>query len=201
MLSLPVAKVVASILFTHLPLGTFYWSRLVFRMSESIRIIMLFFLWFLVTSVSAVCDTPTPWPKKISDFSDSEEAKLVSGDFSIRLVGSSEGGSGGRYYRLHLSKSGAKLSESVLQGFSFALLEPFGEFPQIECWSRAGGGIFTRVLYRYSKSGYRWFRADEYRTEARLNGAKDRFPEIVSNPRWNTESQKLYFVTTRFADN
>ncbi len=78
------------------------------------------------------------------------------------LIDSHEGGTGGSYKLVFAkTRSGFRRIGSWMGGVT--LVVPENGYHQIERWSSAGGGTFSRVLYRYERGRYRMVRLEDWR--------------------------------------
>jgi hypothetical protein len=151
----------------------------------------LFLLIALLITGTSYASEPSPWPKPVSvevQFKESEPYELphglafseitveghdphpiglgwldINGDGNAELlVDSNEGGTGGSYKMIfQKGPSGYKRIAALMGGFSFVQAEN-GYF-QIESWSSAGGGDFSRALYTYHDGRYRMTRLEDWR--------------------------------------
>lgn len=149
----------------------------------------------LLLGVSGFADVATsPWPKVIRDFPLKSDT-LVIKDFRItakEAADQSAGGSGGAVYDITVlnTRTGGKriLNEQCV---GIRVLEFFHGWPQREIWGRAGGGSWSRSLYRVTAREYEYVRTDEFTSfEAE---AKDR-SVTATMPR---DDEVLYYVETR----
>lgn len=78
------------------------------------------------------------------------------------LIDSHEGGTGGSYKLIFArTRSGFRRIASWMGGVTF--VAPANRYYQLESWSSAGGGQFSRALYRYERSRYRMVRLEDWR--------------------------------------
>ena len=78
------------------------------------------------------------------------------------LVDSHEGGTGGSYKLIFArTSSGFRRIASFMGGLTF--VAPVNGYYQLESWSSAGGGEFSRALYRYERGRYRMVRLEDWR--------------------------------------
>lgn len=78
------------------------------------------------------------------------------------LVDSHEGGTGGSYKLVFArTRSGFRRIASWMGGVT--VLPPANGYSQFESWSSAGGGTFSRALYRYERGRYRMVRLEDWR--------------------------------------
>ena len=78
------------------------------------------------------------------------------------FVDNGNGGTGGPGYSI-LQKAGNSYREiGALQG-GLSLLQSVHGYYQIQAWSRAGGGQFTRTLHRFRSGRYHLVRIEDYR--------------------------------------
>lgn len=80
------------------------------------------------------------------------------------------------------------------QSVGFAVLALYRGWPQLEIWGRAGGGSWSRSLYRVVDREYRDVRTDEF-TEFDFN-AKDK-SRTATMP---GKEGPLYYVETRLPE-
>ncbi len=80
------------------------------------------------------------------------------------LVQADEGGSAGVYCDIYQKRhSSYRQIGFLVAGSHISLLSPFGGYNQLEIWSRAGAGAYTRLLFRFERGEYRCVRIDEFR--------------------------------------
>ena len=141
--------------------------------------------------------TGEPWPKKIMDFPAKVDTVNIHG-FKITVRDSKDqsgGGTGGGMVDITIQniRSGAKRTEWE-QGVGIRILEFYKGWPQFEIWSRAGGGIWCRSLYRFTGRDYEYVRTDDF-TEFEFR-AKDK-THTTTIP---GDDDLLYFTETRIPE-
>ena len=138
-----------------------------------------------------------PWPKKIRNFP-SEGNKVILDGFKITVTRSQNqeaGGSGGGIYDILIQnlRTGKK-QELSEQSVGVAILELHDGWPQLEIWSRAGGGSWCRSLHRFTGKEYCYLRTDEF-TEFEFN-ANDKTRKTIMPG----DDTTLFFVETRIPE-
>ena len=149
-----------------------------------------FFLCFLICSLCAA-EEAQPWPKSTGqkiEFVDTEATRLPPGlrfdsvtvegrePHTIGLswvdlnkdgipelvVDTHEGGTGGTYIHIFKKTRSGFRNIAGLQG-GIDLVTPKNGYYQIESWSSGGGGMYSRVLFRYIRGRYRMVRLEDWR--------------------------------------
>ena len=78
------------------------------------------------------------------------------------LIDCHEGGTGGSYNQIfERARSGFRRIGGWQGGFT--VLVPANGYYQFEVWSSAGGGEFSRMLYRYQRGRYHLVRLEDWR--------------------------------------
>ena len=160
-------------------------------MNRLVTAVLFFFTTFCFADVAQ-----EPWPESLRDFP--EPGAHVVGGFRITVkeaVDQTAGGSGGAIYDIivrstHIGASCAVNDQCV----GVRVLALFQGWPQLEIWGRAGGGYWSRTLYRRVKGVYKSVRTDEF-TENKVV-AKDK-GRMTTMPKVETT---LYFVETRLPE-
>lgn len=153
--------------------------------------------WFLSSALSHAGIASEPWPKKLRYFPAWRGDCIVKG-FKISRTESPDqdgaGNAGGIYdFTVRQMRTGQQhVIES--QSVGVRVLELYRGWPQLEIWSRGGGGDWSRTLYRYVKQSYRLVRTDGF-TEFDFR-AKDK-QRTTTLP---GGEDLLYFVETRLPD-
>ena len=90
--------------------------------------------------------------------------KIKSSSDDVLIVKADEGGSAGAYQDIYRKQKGGYVCIGQLgAGFGIKLLTSYGGYPQIEYWSRGGGGNFTRELFRFEHGKYKSIRGEDFR--------------------------------------
>ena len=79
-------------------------------------------------------------------------------------------------------------------------MEAYDGKPQIEVWSRGGGGSWSRELYRYIKGEYRSIRIDDFEqrpTHGNQKAATAKLPNEFHGKAPPEGDDTLYFVESR----
>ena len=148
-------------------------------------------LLILIALTSSHGAEPIPWPKSLKekiDFKVTKPGKLPAGlkfdqitveglephDVGIcwidinqdekpeLLIDTHEGGTGGSYKQIFMkTDSGFRRIARWMGGIKF--VTPANGYFQIESWSSAGGGEFSRVLLRYENKRYHMVRLEDWR--------------------------------------
>ncbi len=154
----------------------------------------------LLLSTFCYADVMTdPWPKKVRDFPQGNETLVLLG-FKITCRNSPDqtgSGTGGHMEDITIQKvkSGAKLALTTQCWGSVAILESHRGWPQLEIWGRAGGGNWSRSLFRFTGHEYECVRIDDF--NANGANAKDK-SNTASAP--NGEDAGGYYVGSRIPD-
>ena len=78
------------------------------------------------------------------------------------LVDTHEGGTGGSYKRIFVkTDTGFRCIANWMGGIT--LVTPANGYLQIESWSSAGGGEFSRMLFRFEKKRYHMVRLEDWK--------------------------------------
>ena len=151
-------------------------------------------LMLVLFSVTCYADVATePWPEKLGDFTSPKPLVVQGFTITERDSPDQEGaGTGGGMCDVVVQNThtGAKLRLHE-QSVGFAALAFYHGWPQLEVWGRAGGGSWSRSLYRVVGRGYKYVRTDEF-TEFDFN-AKDK-TRTTTMP---GSKDVLYYVETR----
>lgn len=151
----------------------------------------------ILFSVTCYGDVATePWPKKLHDLPSSKPLVVQGFKITERDAADQEGGGTGGGMSdvvVQNTRSGAKRSLHT-QSVGIAVLALFHGWPQLEIWGRAGGGSWSRSLYRVIDHDYQYVRTDEF-TEFDFN-AKDK-TRTTTMP---GSEDILYYVETRLPE-
>lgn len=167
---------------------------------------------FLLFLSIAVCHAEPsikdmPWPKQLREFPAGEDSTFVAGDYEVnRRIPKdpkiqSAGGSGGPIVKITLKDGKSSWQASITtQSVGERLLHPYLGRPQIEVWSRGGGGSWIRELYRYENGEYRSVRIDEFEQQPQHDNPKAptaTLPDAFHGKAPPQGDPTLYFVETR----
>ena len=97
------------------------------------------------------------------------------------------------YYLLQVFREGKLIHEFAFDRcFDFGLVDIESEFPVIECWSRGGGGLYSRAIYRVVGDKYHITRIERFH----MSKAKATRPSYTVQPEWiaSEGDGRLYFV-------
>jgi len=148
-----------------------------------------------------------PWPKIVQEFPEGEEAVFSSGPYEIKHSIpqdpdiQSAGGSGGPIVEITIrERKGKWIAHLLTQSVGERLLEAYNGRPQIEVWSRGGGGSWSRELYRYIKGEYRSTRIDDFEhvpSRGNQNAPTATLPNAFHGKAPPEGDPRLYYVETR----
>jgi hypothetical protein len=146
-----------------------------------------------------------PWPKVVATFpaEETDEANgLTVGRYQVlrRPPASAEeragGGTAGPMIEITLRDSTTKWKARVLeQSCGERLLEDFNGRPQLEIWTRGGGGAWSRELLRYLAGEYRSVRVDQWE-ESPTKSAETARTKPPFPLHGNDNGEQLYFIKT-----
>lgn len=165
----------------------------------------------LLLPVVAFCAEPDiktiPWPKMVQEFPQGEQIKFRYGTHEInhRIPADpkiqSAGGSGGPIVEITLRDFKSDWTTTLTtQSVGERILELYHGRPQLEIWSRVGGGSWIRELYRYIGREYRSVRIDEFESISRHKNQRAKtatLPDEFHGRAYPTGDGTLYFVETR----